>query len=50
LGARVAVVGRSRNDTDIDTFALALDVLLAGLKRDIAERQDNEVTTGKGGL
>jgi hypothetical protein len=48
LGARVAVVGRARNDTDIDTFALALDVLLAGLKRNIAERHNNEVTTSEG--
>ena len=48
LGARVAVVGRARNDTDIDTFALALDVLLAGLKRNIAERHSNEVTTSEG--
>jgi AcrR family transcriptional regulator len=45
LGARVAVVGRARNDTDIDTFALALDVLLAGLKRDIADRHNDEIST-----
>lgn len=37
LGARVAARGRERNKTDIDTFALALDVLLAGLKQEIAE-------------
>jgi AcrR family transcriptional regulator len=37
LGARVAVKGRARNDTDIDTFALALDVLLSGLKENLAE-------------
>lgn len=39
LGARVAVAGRTRNNTDIDTFALALDVLLAGLKQVIAEQR-----------
>jgi AcrR family transcriptional regulator len=50
LGARVAAAGRARNDTDIDTFALALDVLLSGLKREIAERHHNEVTTSEGGL
>ncbi|WP_375488451.1 hypothetical protein [uncultured Mycobacterium sp.] len=37
LGSRVAVRGRTRNKTDIDTFALALDILLTGLKREIAE-------------
>lgn len=41
LGARVAVAGRTRNNTDIDTFALALDVLLAGLKQVIAEQRDS---------
>ena len=40
LGARVAVSGRARNNTDIDTFVLALDVLLAGLKQHIAEQRD----------
>jgi AcrR family transcriptional regulator len=48
LGARVAVQGRARNDTDIDTFALALDVLLSGLKENIAERRDNSVTLIEG--
>jgi AcrR family transcriptional regulator len=37
LGSRVAVRGRARNKTDIDTFALALDILLTGLKQQIAE-------------
>ena len=37
LGSRVAVRGRARNATDIDTFAFALDILLAGLKREVAE-------------
>jgi len=50
LGARVAVQGRARNDTDIDTFALALDVLLSGLKENIAERRDNAVTTRRRSL
>ena len=45
LGARVAVKGRARNATDIDTFALALDVLLAGLKENIADRRDVSGTT-----
>ncbi|MBJ7336385.1 TetR/AcrR family transcriptional regulator [Mycolicibacterium sp.] len=47
LGARVAVRGRARNDADIDTFALALDVLLAGLKEHIAEGRDNVAATMK---
>jgi AcrR family transcriptional regulator len=37
LGSRVAVHGRARNKTDIDTFALALDVLLTGLRQEITE-------------
>ena len=45
LGARVAVRGRARNDVDIDTFALALDVLLGGLKQHIAESLDNVAAT-----
>jgi AcrR family transcriptional regulator len=48
LGARVAVKGRARNDTDIDTFALALDVLLSGLKENLAEHHRNEVTSTEG--
>jgi AcrR family transcriptional regulator len=48
LGARVAVQGRTRNATDIDTFALALDVLLSGLKQNIAERRDNSATLIEG--
>lgn len=44
LGSRVAVRGRERNKTDIDTFALALDILLAGLKQDITEsRQQQDI-------
>lgn len=37
LGSRVAVGGRVRNKTDIDTFAQALDILLTGLKKEITE-------------
>jgi AcrR family transcriptional regulator len=48
LGARVAVQGRTRNATDIDTFALALDVLLSGLKEIIAERRDNSAALIEG--
>ena len=43
LGARVAVQGRARNKTDIDTFASALDVLLNGLKRELADTEQ-EIT------
>jgi len=49
LGARVAVTGRARNDADIDTFALALDVLLSGLKQSITQRPDNVVAAREGG-
>lgn len=48
LGARVAVTGRARNKTDIDTFALALDVLVSGLKENISERRDNVVASREG--
>jgi len=48
LGARVAVAGRARNDTDIDTFALALDVLLSGLKANISAGRDDVVTSREG--
>ena len=44
LGARVAAEGRARNATDIDTFAIALDVLLSGLKANISDRRDNVVS------
>lgn len=44
LGARVAVTGRARNNTDMDTFALALDVLLAGLKQNLEARQQTGAT------
>jgi AcrR family transcriptional regulator len=38
LGSRVAVRGRrTRNKSDIDTFASALDILLTGLKMEIDE-------------
>jgi AcrR family transcriptional regulator len=37
LGARVAARGRTRSDVDIDTFALALDVLLTGMKANLAD-------------
>jgi hypothetical protein len=42
LGSRVAARGRTRNKTDIDTFALALDILLTGLKREIAETRQRQ--------
>lgn len=35
LGSRVALQGRARTDTDIDTFADALDILISGLKQEI---------------
>lgn len=47
LGARVAVRGRSRNDADIDTFALALDILLRGLKQNIADCRDSTTATNE---
>lgn len=37
LGARVAVQGRKRNKTDIDTFASALEILLNGLRSELAQ-------------
>ena len=36
LGSRVALQGRARNNADIDTFADALDILIAGLKQELA--------------
>jgi AcrR family transcriptional regulator len=39
LGSRVAARGRARNSTDIDTFALSLDILLEGLKQQIYEKE-----------
>jgi AcrR family transcriptional regulator len=42
LGSRVAVQGRARNKTDIDTFALALDILLTGLKQEITESRQRQ--------
>jgi AcrR family transcriptional regulator len=45
LGARVALQGRPRNATDIDTFAVALDVLLNGMKAEIAaSRQRSRIS------
>jgi AcrR family transcriptional regulator len=50
LGSRVAARGRQRNATDIDTFALALDILLTGLKQEIAEsRQRQDISVEKEG-
>jgi hypothetical protein len=48
LGARVAVTGRARNDTDIDTFALALDILLSGLRENIVGCRDDVITSREG--
>jgi len=42
LGSRVAVRGRARNKTDIDTFAQALDILLTGLKQQITESSQRQ--------
>jgi AcrR family transcriptional regulator len=42
LGSRVAVRGRARNKTDIDTFAQALDILLTGLKQEITESSQRQ--------
>lgn len=36
LGSRVALDGRKRRQTDIDTFTEALDILIAGLKHQIS--------------
>src|SRR5215207_5924628 len=45
LGSRVAVQGRARNKTDIDTFALALDILLNGLKQEITESRQRHASS-----
>jgi AcrR family transcriptional regulator len=37
LGSRIALAGRTRNKADIDTFADALDILISGLRAEIAE-------------
>jgi AcrR family transcriptional regulator len=37
LGSRAAVQGRQRNKADIETFESALDILLAGLRAEIAQ-------------
>jgi AcrR family transcriptional regulator len=37
LGSRVAIVGRARSDADIDTFVDALDILISGLRAEIAD-------------
>lgn len=44
LGSRVAVRDRSRSKTDIDTFASALDILLAGLRRELDTNATQEVS------
>lgn len=44
LGSRVAARGRARNSTDIDTFALALDILLKGMEREITESRQRQTT------
>lgn len=44
LGSRVAVRDRSRSKTDIDTFASALDILLAGLRRELDRNAAQEVS------
>ena len=48
LGARAAVTVGAHNDTDIDTFALALDILLSGLRDNIVQRRDDVVTSREG--
>jgi AcrR family transcriptional regulator len=48
LGSRVAAQGRARNSTDIDTFALALDILLKGLRQEIAESRQRQKTHSHG--
>jgi AcrR family transcriptional regulator len=42
LGSRVASRGRARNSTDIDTFALALDILLKGLRQEITDSRQRQ--------
>src|SRR3954469_563599 len=42
LGSRGAVRGRTRNKSDIDTFAQALDILLTGLKQEITESSQRQ--------
>ena len=42
LGSRVAAQGRQRNATDVDTFVLALDILLNGLKQEITESRQRQ--------
>lgn len=37
LGSRIALQGRARTDTDIDTFADALDILISGLRQEISK-------------
>jgi hypothetical protein len=39
------VQGRARNKTDIDTFALALDILLNGLKQEITESRQRQASS-----
>lgn len=42
LGSRVALEGRPRRDADIDTFAEALDILVSGLKQEIADSRQRD--------
>lgn len=50
LGSRVAMQGPTRKQADIDTFAEALDILLAGLKRhmshDVLPEVEQEASGG----
>jgi AcrR family transcriptional regulator len=43
LGSRVAMQGPTRKQADVDTFAEALDILLAGLKRHMSRDVSTEV-------
>jgi AcrR family transcriptional regulator len=52
LGSRVALQSPTRRQVDIDTFAEALDILIAGLKRHISEAvaesdADQSMTPGR---
>jgi len=42
LGSRMALEGRARRQADIDTFAEALDILIAGLKMHINHVEDKQ--------
>jgi AcrR family transcriptional regulator len=52
LGSRVALQGRRRTDKDIDSFAESLDILISGLRNEIAEsrrRDQSFKLTGREG-